>query len=85
MTDKELLTFLEAELRLRHATHAADLLAMRKQLETAKAKAYKLTRQRDEARGRAKEYKSYVNRYQRELATLRDANRKLMEEQNAKT
>lgn len=44
--------------------HAAEVLAL-------KAKVRTLTRQRDEARGTAKEYRSYATKYQKELSELR--------------
>lgn len=41
------------------------------QVATLKTKINKLTRQLNEARGRAAEYKSYTTKYQKELAELR--------------
>ncbi len=44
--------------------HAAEVRSL-------KAKVRTLTRQRDAAQGTAKEYRSYANKYQKELAELR--------------
>lgn len=41
------------------------------EMETLKVKIRRLTRQRDEAVGRAREYRSYATKYQKELAELR--------------
>lgn len=41
------------------------------EMATLKVKVRKLTRQRDDAVGRAREYRSYVTKYQKELAALR--------------
>jgi len=41
------------------------------QIHTLKVKVNKISRQRDEARGTAKEYRSYATKYQKELAELR--------------
>ena len=44
--------------------HAAEVLALKAKIRT-------LTRQRDAAQGTAQEYRSYANKYQKELAELR--------------
>lgn len=44
-------------------------------ISTLEIKIRKLTRQRDEARGRANEYRAYADKYQKELAEMRKANR----------
>jgi len=44
--------------------HAAEVRSL-------KAKVRTLTRQRDEAKGTAQEYRSYATKYQKELAELR--------------
>lgn len=41
------------------------------EMSTLKTKVRRLTRQRDEALGKAKEYRSYVTKYQKQLAELR--------------
>ena len=41
------------------------------EMSTLKTKMRRLTRQRDEALGKAKEYRSYVTKYQKQLAELR--------------
>ena len=41
------------------------------EMATLKVKVRKLTRQRDEAVGRAREYRTYATKYQKELAELR--------------
>lgn len=41
------------------------------QLGTYRVRISKLTRQRDEAVGRAREYRTYATKYQKELAELR--------------
>ena len=41
------------------------------EMETLKVKVRRLTRQRDEAVGRAREYRGYATKYQKELAELR--------------
>ena len=40
-------------------------------IATLETKIRKLTKQRDEARGRAAEYRAYADKYQRELAAIR--------------
>jgi peptidoglycan hydrolase CwlO-like protein len=45
--------------------------AQASEIVTLKSKVSKLTRQRDEARGRANEYRSYAAKYQKELAAIR--------------
>jgi len=42
--------------------------AQASKISTLETKISKLTRQRDEARGRANEYRSYAAKYQKELA-----------------
>lgn len=41
------------------------------EISTLKTKVRRLTRQRDEAAGRASEYRSYATKYQKELASLK--------------
>ncbi len=41
------------------------------EVRSLKAKIRTLTRQRDEAKGTAQEYRSYASKYQKELAELR--------------
>lgn len=46
------------------------------EVATLKTKIRSLTRQRDEANGRVKEYRAYATKYQKELAELRKELRK---------
>lgn len=41
------------------------------EISTLKTKIRRLTRQKDEAVGKAREYRGYATKYQRELAALR--------------
>jgi peptidoglycan hydrolase CwlO-like protein len=45
--------------------------AYESEINTLKVKVNKITRQRDEAKGTAQEYRSYATKYQKELAELR--------------
>jgi peptidoglycan hydrolase CwlO-like protein len=56
-----------------HIKAITSLVAAREShIATLHRKISKLTAQRDEARGRAAEYKAYALKYQRELAELRN-------------
>lgn len=59
----------DSKLLLRQIT--ALLQKHTSEMETLKVKVRRLTRQRDEAVGKAREYRSYATKYQKELAELR--------------
>lgn len=53
----------------------AHTKAQASKISTLETKIRKLTKQRDEARGRAAEYRSYADKYQKELAARRKSDR----------
>lgn len=51
--------------------HANTVAALRSQVSSLATKTRRLKRQKDEAVGRAREYRAYASKYQRDLAKLR--------------
>ena len=61
-------------------THTAEVKDLKRKLATATVKNYELTRQRDTARGKAAEYRSYTMKYRRDLVAARNEIIKLTKE-----
>ena len=61
----------KAQLAEVKAAHATELRLIKASLSSARVRINKITRLRDQAVGRAREYRSYANKYQRELIELK--------------
>lgn len=70
-TQSQITRVLELMLRELQQKHLGEVVALQRQLTRANALVKLSRKQRDAAKGRAAEYKTYANKYQRELLLTR--------------